>query len=358
MLTFKELRERLEPSDIKKILRQYGIEPHYENKNYIIYETCCHNPIGHGSHKLYYYTNTHMFKCYTECESMFDIFELVTKIEALRGRKIGKAEAIKITGFELSLKEMNEIANDSIANDLTRLIYINNAGGNVEEKEMLPIQTDFLDDRYTFDPSALRCWTEEGISINTMFYYRITYDPINNCIIIPQYDEDGAIVGVRGRFLDEDVVDKYKPITYNGVLLNCPTNSTLYGYYQNKRALNITKTCVIFEGEKSVLKMDSIYDKNNISVAVYGQKISRKHIKLLIDAGVSNVVLAFDADYKTIQEAQQKFEEYKRIAKPLTTYFTVSIIMDFKGRLDYKDAPIDKGEKIFNELMKERIYIW
>ena len=253
---------------------------------------------------------------------------------------------------------MNEIANDSIANDLTRLIYINNAGGNVEEKEMLPIQTDFLDDRYTFDTAALRCWTEEGISINTMFYYRITYDPINNCIIIPQYDEDGAIVGVRGRFLDEDAVDKYKPITYNGVLLNCPTNSTLYGYYQNKRALNITKTCVIFEGEKSVLKMDSIYDKNNISVAVYGQKISRKHIKLLIDAGVSNVVLAFDADYKTIQEAQQKFEEYKRIAKPLTTYFTVSIIMDFKGRLDYKDAPIDKGEKIFNELMKERIYIW
>ena len=77
-----------------------------------------------------------------------------------------------------------------------------------------------------------------------MFYYRITYDPINNCIIIPQYDEDGAIVGVRGRFLDEDAVDKYKPITYNGVLLNCPTNSTLYGYYQN---LFTSKQQEIFE---------------------------------------------------------------------------------------------------------------
>ena len=252
---------------------------------------------------------------------------------------------------------MNEIANDSITNDLTRLIYINNVGGNTEEKELMPIQTDFLDDRYTFDPAALRAWVDEGISINTMFYYRITYDPINNCIIIPQYDEDGAVVGVRGRFLGEDVEDKYKPITYNGVLLNCPTNSTLYGYYQNKRALNITKTCVVFEGEKSVLMMDTIYDKNNIGVAVYGQKISKKHIKLLLDAGVSNVVIAFDADYKTMQEAQQKFEDYKRIAKPLTPYFTVSILMDFKGRLDYKDSPIDKGEKIFNELMKERIYI-
>ena len=357
MLTFKELRERLEPADIKKILRQYGIEPHYENKNYIIYETCCHNPIGEGSHKLYYYTNTHMFKCYTECDSMFDIFELVTKIESLRGRKIGKAEAIKITGFELSLKEMNEIANDSIANDLTRLIYINNAGGVAEEKELLPLKTDFLDERYTFDPVALKSWIDEGISINSMFFYRITYDPIDNCIIIPQYDESGSVVGVRGRFLGEDVEDKYKPIMYNGVLLNCPTNSILYGYSQNKRALNMTKTCIIFEGEKSTLMMDTIYGRNNISVSVFGQKISKKQIKLLVDAGVSNVVIAFDADYKTPLEAQQKFEEYKKIAKPLTTYFNVSIIIDFKGRLDYKDSPIDKGEKIFNELMKERIYI-
>lgn len=357
MLTFKELRERLEPKDIKKILLQYGIEPHYENKNYIIYETCCHNVIGQGSNKLYYYINTHMFKCYTECETMFDIFELIIKIEGLLGHKIGKSEAIKIAGFELSSREMNEIANDSIANDLTRLIYINNIGNGGEEQELLPLQTGFLDERYVFDPVALKTWIDEGISIGTMFYYRITYDPIENCIIIPQYDEYGSIVGVRGRFLGEDAEDKYKPITYNGVLLNCPTNAVLYGYHQNKKALNITKTCILFEGEKSTLMMDTIYGKNNIAVSVYGQKISKKHIKLLIDAGVSNVILAFDADYRNEEEAQKKLEDYKRIAKPLTTYFTVSIIMDFKGRLDYKDSPIDKGEKIFNELMKERIYI-
>ena len=57
------------------------------------------------------------------------------------------------------------------------------------------------------------------------------------------------------------------------------------------------------------------------------------------------------------QEAQQKLEDYKRLAKPLTTYFTVSIIIDFNNRLGYKDSPIDQGEKIFNELMKERVYI-
>lgn len=357
MLTFKELRERLEPTDIKNILLQYDVEPHYENKNYIIYETCCHNPIGSGSHKLYYYINTHMFKCYTECDCMFDIFELIVKIEGYKGRRIGKAEAIKIAGFKLSSSEIHEIANDSIANDLSRLIYMNNVGNGYDKNELQPLQSDFLDERYTFDPVALKSWIDEGISINTMFYYRITYDPINNCIVIPQFDENEMVVGVRGRFLGEDVVDKYKPITYNGVLLNCPTNSILYGYSQNKRALSMTKTCIIFEGEKSILMMDTIYGKNNISVAVFGQKISRQQIKLLVDAGVSNVVVAFDADYRNEIEMQRKFEEYKRIAKPLTTYFNVSIIIDTKGRLDYKDSPIDKGEKIFNELMKERVYI-
>ena len=44
---------------------------------------------------------------------------------------------------------------------------------------------------------------------------------------------------------------------------------------------------------------------------------------------------ALDLDLK--KRAQQKFEEYKRIAKPLTTYFTVSIIMDFK---DFKKSDI------------------
>ena len=151
MLTFKELRDRLEPSDIKKILQGYDIEPHYENKNCIVYETCCHNPIGEGSHKLYYYTNTHMFKCYTRCDCMFDIFDLIIRIEQFQGRKIGKAEAIRIAGFELSNAQMNEIANDSITGDLSRLIYLNNAGGpEIEEQEDFTKETIMANEKKLF----------------------------------------------------------------------------------------------------------------------------------------------------------------------------------------------------------------
>ena len=32
-----------------------------------IFQTVCHNPPGTGSYKLYYYTDTKTFVCYTEC---------------------------------------------------------------------------------------------------------------------------------------------------------------------------------------------------------------------------------------------------------------------------------------------------
>lgn len=103
--------------------------------------------------------------------------------------------------------------------------------------------------------------------------------------------------------------------------------------------------------------MDTIYDDKNISVAVCGQTISREQIQLLLSVGVSNVILSFDADYRNDKEVNEKFALYKKIANPLRTYFNVSIIIDVNNRLGYKDSPIDKGIEVFNELMRERIYI-
>ena len=71
-MEIRDMRESLTPEEIKDILRKYGVDEIHENQLYIQYPTCCHNIEG-GSHKLYYYKNTNMFKCYTECDSVFDI---------------------------------------------------------------------------------------------------------------------------------------------------------------------------------------------------------------------------------------------------------------------------------------------
>ena len=119
----------------------------------------------------------------------------------------------------------------------------------------------------------------------------------------------------------------------------------------------MTRTCIIFEAEKSVMMMDTIYDGHNVSVATSGQHISNEHIQILLNAGVRHIVLAYDADYQTDEELNKKFKEYKNFAHPLQAYFTVSIIMDVNHYLEYKDSPIDKGKEVFQKLMKERIYI-
>ena len=357
MISFKELREKLTPEDIKRILRErYNEEPYYdkEEQNYIIYRTCCHNG---DSHKLYYYKNTHLFKCYTHC-GLFDIFELIIKMEALNGFEIGPMEAVSIAGFKITNEERETLQNDSIVSDLNRLQDIHNYNARIEEEVKLDVlDIDFLDERYTFDTLALQTWVQEGISLWTMAEYHVTYDSVENCIVIPHLDDKGQMVGVRGRFFNEGHA-KYMPLMYNGKILKHPLSQTLYGYYQNQDAMKMTKSAIIFESEKSVLKMATLYGDRNISVATCGQTISHKHIQLLLKLGVTKVVLAYDADYLPgSEEMNEVFRHYKYKAEPLKTYFDVSIIIDTKGRLGYKDSPIDQGLAVFTELMKERINI-
>ena len=355
MANFKNLRESLSTDDICGILRKYGVEPSFIRDKYIIFPTCCHN-VDCGSPKLYYYPETHLFHCYTDCSATFDIFDLIIKMEKLRGRKIGKINAIQITGLQITSADVTELAEESFLCDISHLFELNRTKPiNTDDIKLEPLDIKFLDSRFAFDLSALKIWTDEGIGIESMLKYRITYDPIDNCIIIPQFDAKGNVVGVRGRYLDEDVTkDKYRPIVFNGKLLSHPIAKTLYGYYQNKDAIKQTRTAVIFEAEKSVLKMDTCYGSKNISVATCGQHISREQIQLLVDLGVSNVILAFDADYRTGNEMNEVYLKYKEIAEPLKTFFCVSLVFDTEDLLGYKDSPIDKGIDVFRELMAKR----
>ena len=46
----------------------------------IVAQTVCHG--GH-SHKLYYYENTKLFRCYTQCnDGYFDLFQLLMKVNS------------------------------------------------------------------------------------------------------------------------------------------------------------------------------------------------------------------------------------------------------------------------------------
>lgn len=356
-LSFKELRESIDSDKIKSIIKtRYGVDHYYESDDFIIFPTICHNLSG-GSNKLYYYKDTHLFKCYTGCSSMFDIFDLIVKAEDLRGNMIGTYQSVMITGANVSDFQREQLKDQHALKGLEKMYIIKSFRDYTADDTVLKTIDKKVLKKYIFDMNALEMWRREGISSLSMWNYQIAYDVTENCIIVPHHDINGEIVGVRGRYLSENAYAKYKPVSYNGELLNHPTSLNLYGIAFNKKAITNTRTCVLFEGEKSVLKMDTIYGDENISLAVCGQTISERHVQLLRDLKVSNLIIAFDADHTNYEEMKEIEKKYTKLARPLSIYFNVSIIMDYSGLLEYKDSPIDKGERVFEELLKNKIYI-
>ena len=87
MVTYNkhEVREKLTINDIYELLTEWGGEPEWTSFG-ILSTTICHNMPGQGSRKLYYYSNTDLFQCYTGC-GYFDVFDLLVKVARIQWQK-------------------------------------------------------------------------------------------------------------------------------------------------------------------------------------------------------------------------------------------------------------------------------
>lgn len=353
MINIKDLREQMPDVAVKEVLAQYNVEPYYETEDYIIFPTCCHNyPVEGASNKLFYYKNSKLFTCFTECHASFDIFELIMKMEKLRGHEISLIQAVNICN--LDIQEEIQVPFEQMQD----LKYLQEMNNKVAQLEVAPIQQydPSILTRYIFSLQGVEPWLEENITLEQLQHFQIKFDPLNNAIVIPNFDYYGHLIGVRGRFLNPEAPAKYMPLSYNGITLSHPTGKTLYGIWENHKNIEKYHRCIIFEGEKSVLKYGSIY-ADNIALATLGKNITKDQINLLLHMHVSQVILAYDADYETADELTEKRKEYTKIAKILARYFNVSILLDYELELDYKDSPIDKGRAVFERILKERVQI-
>ena len=71
-----KIKNELTLDQIEEVLNEFDAEPELRGE-IIVSKTVCH--CGQ-SHKLYYYPNTSLFRCYTDCGESFDIFELTRKV--------------------------------------------------------------------------------------------------------------------------------------------------------------------------------------------------------------------------------------------------------------------------------------
>ena len=353
----EKIKNELTIDQIYSFLLSFGGDPQLKN-GLIISRTICH---GGYSHKLYYYDNTKLFKCYTDCFDTFDIFELVLKINKINGKEISLPQAVKFIAdyfgiyFNLSIQEKE----DDELKDWKILDRYEQTSLKKEEEKIIDFKyydTKIL--KYLPHPRILN-WEQEGIKPEIMRECGICYDPVMQGIVIPHYNIDGQLIGIRERTLIKENEDtgKYKPAILNYKMYNHALGFNLYNLNKSKENIVFYKKAIIFEGEKSCLLYRSYFPENDISVAVCGSNLTKYQVDLLLSLEVDEICIAFDKQFKEIGDIEWKnwTKKLKDIYKKYGTKVKITFLFDKWNLLEYKDSPIDKGKDIFQELFKRRI---
>ena len=357
----QKIKDQIDDNMVFQLLEEWGGEPIW-GSSYILSNTICHNPINEGSLKLYYYFNSKLFQCYTNCGS-FDIFELYIKIV-----KIQKGKDINLNDAVRAIAQRLGIISEYIENEDDILIdwqYLSNYD-RIKEIELnnnhiiLKEYDSTILNKFNYDLKIFP-WIEEGISQEVIKKAQIGFYPGGDQITIPHFDYNNRFIGLRGRTLCEEEGErfgKYRPMKVNQQLYNHPLGMNLYGLNWSKNNIKLMKKIIIYESEKSSLKYASYFGwDNNITVACCGSNISAYQIQLLLNLGVEEVIIAFDKQYQEIgdQEFQLWTKKLKAINSKYKNFFIISNIFDTENLLEYKMSPIDAGPEIFLHLFKNRL---
>ena len=360
------LKESLSIDQVKDFVAELGGEP--EQKGNVLYcKTICH---GGDSHKLYYYENTTLFHCYTGCaESTFDIFELTRKVMSREHPKAREESDWNLPeAIDYVAKYFHFAPNQKVNDDLREIIEeekifdkydrIKDININTQEVELKTYDGSFLKN---LPRPKIQPWLREGINQEVMNKRGICYDPKNCGIIIPHYDINGNLIGIRERTLIEEQAEnygKYMPAKIAGKMYNHPLSFSIYNLNWSKNNIQKIKKVFVFESEKSCLKYASLFgEENDISCAVCGCNLINYQFFLLKNLGVEEIIISFDKQYKEIgdEEYYKWVKKLKNISLKYSQYCNISFLFDTKNLLDYKDSPIDKTKEIFLQLYKERL---
>lgn len=347
--------------EIFSLLEEWQADPAYTDFG-IVCQTICHNPPGEGSRKLYYYRNTDLFQCYTNCGT-FDIFELLQKVAKIQWNKeYDLNDAIRYIAIKFGLAGYADIDDQESLidwqtfNAYDRIDDIEVKDYHVELKAYNPIILTRLNYKVKIKP-----WLQEGISQEALNQALIGYFPPTGQITIPHFDINNHFVGLRGRTLvqeDAERYGKYRPIKICNTQYNHPLGMNLYNINNSKENIKQAGLAICFESEKSCMKYQSFFGiDNDISVACCGSNISAYQVQLLLDCNCKEMVIAFDRQWeeKNNDEYKHWIKNLEKLNNRYKNELTVSIIYDRNMLTEYKDAPVDKDKETFLKLFKERV---
>lgn len=348
-MDYKEIIDNLQLEDIKHLLQVLEI-PFRETDAALIMPTVCHNESVEGaSWKLYYYKNNHLFYCYTNCEAM-SIFKFL--------RNFYETRQIEYDWYQDIYLAIKNCSSYNKIESFQKPIYksLKERYGQQRKVKQLP----------QYDNGVLGCftkiyppeWLEDGISKDAMDKFNILYSISQNKIIIPHYDIDERLVGIRGRALNDwevENVGKYMPVQIENKWYKHPLSMNLYGLNFNKDNIKDTGVCFLVESEKAVLQADA-FSIPNCTAAVCGSNFNKYQLNILLKAcQPKEIVICFDQEEKKGEE--DYFNKLYAICKKYEQYTNFSFIYDRWGLLELKQSPTDRGEEIFKKLIEKRVKV-
>lgn len=349
MIDYKSIIEQLDTQKVIQLMETLGANDYIKKPGYVIFPTICHNPDpDEASMKLYYYENTHAFVCYTNCQGM-SIFKFLKHYYEARQRDFDWYQDI----YKVILDCSNYNPNFGFAPQ--KYQSIRDTYKAAELKKLPTYSNGILDCFTKFYPPE---WLGDGITKETMDKFNIKYSIPQNKIIIPHYNSDGKLIGIRGRALNEwevENIGKYMPVQIEGKWYSHPLSLNLYGLNFNRDNIKNNRICYIFEAEKSVMQCDS-FDMDNCAVAVCGSQLNKWQIKILLkECHPQEIVVCFDKEEQP--PAEEYFNKLYKLCSKYKNYADFSFIYDRENLLDLKDSPTDKGEEIFRKLLQRRVKV-
>lgn len=334
----KELKEYIINNDkIEIILEDLGFHKIKDNGDYI----SCAVPNYNNSSGLSVVKETLYCKSFTtNLDFKGSIFDLIMNMKSIEFK-----ECIKYTHRLLGLPYIVKIKSDEPKDSILDVFkkYVNKTKSNKNKKDIKEYEDDYVFRLYEQCPYIK--WIKEGILPTVQNEFNVGYSSDSNRVVYPhRYYKTGKIVGLIGRTLRSDVeielfgINKYFPI------IAYHKSQNLYGLFENMEYIKNAGEAIVFEAEKSVLKMASKNIRNCVAVCCH--YLSEEQIRILISLDV-NITIAYDKDVELdfIKDECKKFKGLRNV------YY----IYDELGLLKEKESPADKHLKIWKVLHSRKI---
>lgn len=359
------LYERMTLDDYEIIMHRLGA-----NKRGDRYNTICHN-INGGGYNLAFNKETRSFCCFSECSCSYSLLSLIKKRRELLGEPCSTYQSLKWLcnelGIEFNFKEEVKQVNTNIYKWQNSLLkYTKNKNKNIELRVYNKKILNYFPKIYHTD------WIDYGISEEVLDKYNIGWYNYKQQITIPCYRQNGDLIGIRIRNMNPEIDIKYIPLQLlDGTEFNFPTNEVFYGENFNWTNIQRTKSVILVESEKTVMKYESWYGaKNNICLGLYGSVLSNTKLKKLLSWNCETFYICLDSDFESIEYSNndekitsyEKFEKkvmniYNKLKPYAKSVYVIYNNLGFENCYKYSitDYTREQFEKIWNN--KEKIEI-